>query len=187
MRTADASILIIPGHLGAGEDHWQSRWESKLKTAYRVEQSNWTEPVLLDWISALRSAVRLAKPPIVLVAHGLGVVAISHFVQSPALNGSADAIAGAFMVAPVSDESIVADPRIDASFAPSPRRRLPFHCHVIASSNDPYCALPVAQKLATDWGATVANAGEVGHIDPHSGHGPWPEGLMSFGGFLARL
>ena len=187
MRTADASILIIPGHLGAAEDHWQSRWESKLKTAYRVEQSNWAAPVLADWIGALRSAVVSARQPIVLVAHGLGVIAISHLVQSPALNGSVDAVAGAFMVAPVSDESIVADPRIDPSFAPTPRNRLPFHCHVIASSNDPLCALPVAQAMAKDWGATVANAGDVGHIDPNSGHGPWPEGLMSFGGFLARL
>jgi uncharacterized protein len=187
MRTADASILIIPGHLGAGEDHWQSRWESKLKTAYRVKQSNWTKPVLVDWLSTLRSALRQAEQPIVLVAHGLGVVAVCHLVHSPARNGSADTIAGAFMVAPVSDASIVADPRIDPSFAPTPRSRLPFHCHVIASSNDPFCGLPVAQEMAKDWGATLANAGEAGHIDPDSGHGPWPEGLMSFGGFLARL
>jgi uncharacterized protein len=187
MRTADASILIIPGHLGAGEEHWQSRWESKLKTACRVKQSNWTAPVLADWISALRGAVNCARQPIVLVAHGLGVVAVAHLAQKLALNGSAEAIAGAFMVAPVSDQSIVAEPRIDPNFAPTPRHRLPFHCHVIASNNDPFCALPVAQAMAKDWGATVANAGDVGHIDPNSGHGPWPEGLMSFGGFLARL
>jgi uncharacterized protein len=187
MRTTDASILIIPGHLGAAADHWQARWESKLKTAYRVEQSNWVAPVLADWIGALRSALVSAKQPIVLVGHGLGVVTIAHLAQPPALNGSAEAIAGAFLVAPVSDESIVADPRIDPRFAPTPRHRLPFHCHLIASSNDPFCALPVAQAMATDWGATVANAGDVGHIDANSGHGPWPEGLMSFGGFLARL
>jgi len=187
MRTAEASILIIPGHLGASEDHWQSRWESKLKTAYRVEQSNWTAPVLADWIASLRQALATATQPVVLVAHGLGVTAIAHLVRSPTLNGSTAAIAGAFMVAPMSDQSIGADPRIDPRFAPTPRQLLPFHCHVIASSNDPFCALAEGQAMAKDWGATVANAGDVGRIDPSSGHGPWPEGLMSFGRFLARL
>jgi uncharacterized protein len=186
MRTADASILIIPDHLGAGPDHWQSRWENKLKTAYRVEQSDCAKPKRADWIDTLRDALLRAKQPIVLVAHGLGVAAVTHLDWHGAHNAAAP-IAGAFLVAPLSDESINADPRIDASFAPMPRVRLPFHAHVIASSNDPLCGLAVAEAMAKDWGATLASAGAVGHLDQRSGHGPWPEGLMSFGGFLARL
>jgi predicted alpha/beta hydrolase family esterase len=33
----------------------------------------------------------------------------------------------------------------------------------------------------------VVDAGAIGRIDGGSGHGPWPEGLMKFGAFLARL
>jgi predicted alpha/beta hydrolase family esterase len=187
MRTGEASILIIPGHQGAGPEHWQSRWENKLKTAYRVEQSDWTTPVLADWLKALRDALQLAKQPVVLVAHGLGVAAVAHLSHSIMSNGHAKAITGAFMVAPICDEAIRADNRIDPNFAPIPRLILPFHTHVIASRNDPLCPLSAAEAMAKDWGATLANAGDVGHIDPLSGHGPWPEGLMSFGGFLARL
>jgi predicted alpha/beta hydrolase family esterase len=33
----------------------------------------------------------------------------------------------------------------------------------------------------------VIDAGEAGSVNSESGHGPWPEGLMSFAGFLKRL
>jgi uncharacterized protein len=181
MRSADASILIVPGYAGAGPDHWLSRWQNKLKTASRIEQSDWTAPTLTHWVNMLTAALRRATRPVVLVAHGLGVTAVAHAAQTRTT------VAGAFLVAPLSDDAIAANDRIDANFAPVPRSRLPFHAHVIASSNDPLCSLAHAQALARDWGATVANAGLVGHIDPESGHGPWPEGLMSFGGFMARL
>jgi predicted alpha/beta hydrolase family esterase len=41
MRTSDADLLIVPGLGGSGPDHWQTRWEQKLSTARRVEQSDW--------------------------------------------------------------------------------------------------------------------------------------------------
>jgi predicted alpha/beta hydrolase family esterase len=33
----------------------------------------------------------------------------------------------------------------------------------------------------------VVDLRESGHVDPDSGHGPWPEGLMTFGKFLQTL
>ena len=39
MKAADADILIIPGYKNSGPDHWQSRWQAKLSTARRVEQT----------------------------------------------------------------------------------------------------------------------------------------------------
>ena len=35
--------------------------------------------------------------------------------------------------------------------------------------------------------ATLSDAGESGHINVESGHGPWPEGLLQFGQFLRKL
>ncbi len=32
-----------------------------------------------------------------------------------------------------------------------------------------------------------ADAGEAGHINAESGHGPWPEGSMTFAHFMTRL
>jgi predicted alpha/beta hydrolase family esterase len=181
MLTADASILIVPGCEGAGPDHWLSRWQKRLKTAHLVEQADWTAPLLADWLDTLNAAILSARKPIVVIAHGLGVALVAHAA------GTATRVAGAFLVAPLSDEAIAANPRIDARFAPVPRAPLPFYAHVVASSNDPWCALAQAQAMAADWGATIACAGAIGHIDEATGHGPWPEGLMSFGGFMGRL
>jgi predicted alpha/beta hydrolase family esterase len=44
-----------------------------------------------------------------------------------------------------------------------------------------------SEALARDWGATLVDAGPAGHINGESGHGPWPEGLMRFGGLLAKI
>ena len=59
--------------------------------------------------------------------------------------------------------------------------------HLVASRNDPYCDYQRAEDLAGAWGATFQDAGEAGHINVESGHGPWPEGMMSFAHFMKRL
>jgi predicted alpha/beta hydrolase family esterase len=57
----------------------------------------------------------------------------------------------------------------------------------VVANNDPYCSYARAEHLAGKWGAALSNAGESGHIDVASGHGPWPEGLLRFGQFLKTL
>ncbi len=58
---------------------------------------------------------------------------------------------------------------------------------LIASSNDPYCTPEEARELAAAWGAEFVDAGESGHLNSDSGHGPWPDGLLRFAGFLRSL
>ena len=95
MKASDADILIIPGYTNSGPDHWQTRWQSRLSTARRVEQEAWSKPVREDWIANVVTAVNEAEKPVVLVAHSLGVAtavqAIPEF-RKP--------VAGAFFVAP---------------------------------------------------------------------------------------
>ena len=73
------------------------------------------------------------------------------------------------------------------TFGPYPRDPLPFPSMVAASSNDPFCALDVAEDIAAAWGSVLVHAGEAGHINADSGYGPWPEGTMAFANFLTRL
>ncbi len=68
-----------------------------------------------------------------------------------------------------------------------PENKLPFPAHLIVGNNDLYCAQARAEVLAQKWGAKFTDAGEVGHINVVSGHGPWPEGLLQFGQFLKGL
>lgn len=191
MRTSDVDILIVPGWSSSGPDHWQSRWERTLKTARRVEQDNWVAPEREAWVGRIiETAVQSARP-VVLVAHSLGVAAVAH-VAERIPNGF---LSGAFLVAPADVDNAADWPeteglRLDAAasgFAPLPLDPLPFPSVLVASSNDPYCRLDRATKLAEAWGATLVEAGEAGHINGASGHGPWPEGVLRFGAFLAGL
>ncbi len=182
MRSRDTDIVMIPGVGGSGPDHWQSRWQAKLPNAYRAEQPDWDHPELVAWTGRLAETLARCERPIVLVAHSLGVMTAVH-----AAAGALPTIAGAFLVAPPSDEAIASVPGIDPAFRPTPRVPLPFPALVVASHNDPYGRFDHSATLAVDWGATLIDAGEAGHVNTDSGHGPWPEGLMAFAGFLNRL
>lgn len=183
MRSRDAAILIVPGLGGSDAGHWQSRWEAKLPTASRVEQASWSHPRQSAWCAAVREAAGRAKRPVVVVAHSLGVLA---FVEAMAMP-EAPAIAGAFLVAPPSETILLELGEVDPAFTPFPTAPLPCPSVLVGSRNDPYATLAEVEELALDWGSRFIDAGEAGHINAASGHGPWPEGLMAFAGFLNKL
>jgi uncharacterized protein len=182
MRSSDIDILIVPGLAGSGSDHWQTRWESKLSTARRVVQDDWDHPHRDRWVERLAAASARASRPTVLIAHSLGVLTVVH--AAPQLSAR---VIGAFLVAPPDEPAIVARPEVDPAFTPIPRDPLPFPSILIGSESDPYCPLAIAEDFAFAWGAAFANAGMAGHINADSGHGPWPEGLLRFAGFLRNL
>jgi hypothetical protein len=72
-------------------------------------------------------------------------------------------------------------------FAPTPNAPLPFPSVLVASHNDPHGMFAFAETKAVQWGSRLVAAGEAGHINADSGHGPWPEGLMLFAGFIKTL
>jgi hypothetical protein len=182
MKTADLDILIVPGFDNSGPEHWQSRWETKLSTARRVIMPDWNRASRGEWAGAVAEAVNSAERPVVLVGHSLGCAAIVH--AAPDFTAP---VLGAFLVAPSNVERRALTKGISRDFAPLPRDPLPFPSLLIASRNDPFCDFDVAADLANAWGSALGDAGEAGHINPASGYGPWPEGLMQFAGFLKRL
>lgn len=182
MKAKDADILIIPGYTNSGSDHWQSRWEQKLSTARRVEQAEWSKPVRDDWVRRVAQAVNEAERPVVLVAHSLGVA-----TAIQAIPEFAKPVAGAFFVAPPDVANGTIRPKHLMTFGPYPRDPLPFPSMTIASRNDPFCAFEVAEDIAAAWGSVFLDAGNAGHLNADSGHGPWPEGSMTFARFMAKL
>jgi predicted alpha/beta hydrolase family esterase len=183
MKSSDVDILIVPGWSGSGPDHWQSRWEAKLATARRVEQADWYKPVRDEWAARIVEAVRAATRPVVLVGHSCGVSAIAHAAE----HLKSGEVAGAFLVAPPSETAKRAIPGMSADFAEHRREALPFPALVVASATDPYCSPEEAKALALSWGAEYVDAGDGGHLNTESGHGPWPDGLLRFAGFLKSL
>lgn len=182
MKANQADILIVPGYTNSGADHWQSRWQSKLSTARRVEQAEWSKPVLEDWVQRVVEEVEKADKPVVFIAHSLGIPTVIH-----ALPHIHHKVKGAFLVAPPDVSNPNIRPKHLMTFGPYPRERLPFPAIVIASRNDPYSSFEKAEEVANAWGSLLIDAGESGHINAASGHGPWPEGSMVFAQFLAKL
>ncbi len=181
MKVKDSDILIVPGYTNSGPNHWQSRWERKLSTARRVEQ-NWVKPVREEWAANVAAAVSAATRPVVLVAHSLGVAAAVLAVPE-----FGKAVAGAFFVAPPEVENPEIRPRHLMTFGPYPRDPLPFPSLLIASRNDPFSSFEAAEDIAGAWGSLFIDAGNAGHLNAESGHGPWPEGSLTFATFMSRL
>ena len=166
-----APVLIIPGLGGSGPDHWQSRWQSRLPNARRVEQADWDEPDRADWIARLDEAVAQAEHPPILIAHSLSCALVACWAAT-----HARPVHAALLVAPADIESDTHTPSEAHVFRPLPMTRLPFPTIVAASRDDPYVAFARATAMAKVWGAELVDVGNAGHINTASGYGEWPEG-----------
>jgi uncharacterized protein len=182
MKASQADILIVPGFKNSGPDHWQTRWQEKLSTARRIREVEWHKPVREDWVQSVVDSVNEAEKPVVLVAHSLGVAAAIHAI--PQLRKP---VVGAFFVAPPDVTNPDIRPKHLMTFGPYPRDPLPFPAITVASRNDPFGSYEHADDITSAWGSLLIDAGEAGHINAESGHGPWPEGTMVFAQFLSRL
>lgn len=178
-----ATLVLVPGLGGSGPEHWQTHWQRRLPGALRVEQGDWDAPEPGAWIASLEATVRSAPGPVVLVAHSLGCPLVGHWARA----GSAGRVAGAFLVATADVDSVDRAPPEARGFAPMPLDPLPFRSVLVASATDPYCDQARARFLAGRWGARFVDAGDAGHINAASGHGPWPRGLDLLSAFLAEV
>lgn len=183
MRISEADILILPGLGDSGPGHWQRRWGERLANARFVEQDEWDEPQLEDWVAAIHREIMMATRPVVIIAHSLAVIALAHTAQRLVDTK----VRGAFLVSAPDVELNRAVPSETAPFAPVPRDPLPFPSMLVASASDPYCSLERAAEFAACWGSDFHVAGDAGHINLQSGHGPWPEGLLMFTRLMQRL
>jgi predicted alpha/beta hydrolase family esterase len=185
MRISDLDILLIPGLGDSGPDHWQSRWEQKLSTARKIEQADWENPRHEDWVSTIKREIAQAERPVVLIGHSLGAYAAASAIDET----NRDKIAAAFLVAPPDPASPeVRSFLIDPDFKEkAPQAALQVPGVIVASRNDALADYSFTERLALLWGLDLADAGDAGHINAESGHGPWPEGLMRLAGLLSKI
>jgi uncharacterized protein len=169
------TILILPGLFNSDDAHWQTVWESQLPNAKRVQQKNWESPDRADWVSTLDDAIAVSEGPVILAAHSLGCALTVWWASEQAAKSRAVKVVGALLVAPpdVEHENF---PAFVTGFSPMPRDTLPFETIVVASSDDPWCALTRAKEWADAWSARFHDIGPRGHINGESNLGAWPEG-----------
>jgi predicted alpha/beta hydrolase family esterase len=195
MRISDLDLLIIPGLGGSGPDHWQHRWGQKLSTARIVEQDDWRAPARDVWVARILSEIDASERPVALIGHSLGALAAAdalaqrQLAQRRSGQPQEEKVKAVFFAAPPDLESPgLAGQVIDPAFkekAPQAALRVPGV--LIASRSDPFAAWAYAERLADVWALDLADAGDAGHLNAESGHGPWPEGLMRLAGLFAKI
>lgn len=178
-----ATLVFVPGLGGSGPEHWQTHWGRRLPGALRVEQRDWDAPEPGAWIASLEATVRSAPGRVVLAPHSLACSLVCHWART----GSVDRVAGAFLVSSADVDAPDRTPPEIRGFAPMPLDPLPFRSVLVASATDPFCDQARARLFAGRWGARFVDAGDAGHINAASGHGPWSEGLDLLSAFLAEV
>ena len=164
--------IIIPGLNGSNKSHWQSRWENKLD-CIRLEQSNWENPQLVDWLEVLSNVIDNCNEEMILVAHSLGCALVLNWAK----NFYNTKIIGALLVAPADVDLKEHTPNVVRNFAPMPLIKLPFKTIVVTSENDPYMKIERSMMFAKAWNSKFINVGKQGHINADSNLGEWEFGL----------
>jgi len=175
-EVAPPMILLVPGLRDHVAAHWQTLLEEKLPNATSVPRMERDKLSCAAWVARLDESLAAIDGPVILVAHSAGVMITVHWAlrhRRP--------IAGALLAAPPDFESPLPDgyPTQDVlrqnGWLPTPRERLPFPCIVAASANDPLARYERVEALAHAWGGKLVNLGNVGHLNPASGYGEWPQ------------
>jgi hypothetical protein len=163
-------LLVVPGLHGSGIDHWQSWLQRRTPGSRRVEQLDWSAPDRDAWVARIGQTLQAEPPgPWIAVAHSFGCLALVQHLLNPEVDASRPVVAG-LLVAPAS-------PWRFGLKAQLMRRVASAELTVLASSNDPWLPTEVALGWAHAWGARLTDLGDAGHVNPASGHGPWPQVL----------
>lgn len=175
-RRRESTVLIVPGLRDHVPDHWQTLLEETLPRVACVPRRTEDKLNCAAWVAALDQSLARIDGPIVLAAHSAGVMMVVHWAQR-----HHRAIRGALLATPPDFESPLPEgyPTLDAlrenGWLPTPREALPFPSIVAASRNDPLGSYDRVADLARAWGGRLVDLGDVGHLNPASGYGEWPD------------
>jgi predicted alpha/beta hydrolase family esterase len=179
-------ILIVPGLRDAVAQHWQSLLEARLRAAGRavaaVHPMGREDLDCATRVAAIEREAQAVQGPLIVVAHSGGCIMLAHWARQ-----TKRTVAGALLAAPPDFDAPMPQgyPTLDAlqtrGWLPVPRERLPFFSIVAASRNDTLCRFERAAELAHAWGSRLDDLGDVGHLNPASGFGAWPQAEQYIG------
>ena len=182
------AVVFVPGLRDEVPGHWQSLLQARLPGSACVPRLGKDNLSLAAWVKAIDRTVAAMPRPVVLVAHSAGVMMVAHWAL-----GLWSDVCGALLVAPPDLEAGLPAgyPAKEAlaqnGWMPIPRVSLPFRSVLVGSSNDPLCSLARAKSFAGAWGSEWIDAGAVGHLNPASGHGEWPQAMELLARFGVEL
>ncbi|WP_295803033.1 alpha/beta hydrolase [uncultured Microbulbifer sp.] len=170
-----ATILIVPGLRDHVEDHWQTLLQAKLEKVRSVPPLTENKLDCRARMDNIQREIERIEGDIILVAHSAGCLMVAHWAAHYQRE-----IKGALLAAPP-DLNAQWPPQYptpaslrEHGWDPLPREPLPFPSILAASTNDYLASFTAASQLAHDWCSNLVNLGDVGHLNPASGFGPWP-------------
>lgn len=186
MDEKPTTVLIVPGLRDHVADHWQTLLAQKLSHVRTVPPLQQHKLSCAARVAAIERELGLIAGPVVIVAHSAGAIMTVHW----ATQGTRP-IRGALLATPADLEAPLPAgyPTLDAlrdnGWLPLPRRLLPFPSIVAASLDDPLARFERTSELARAWGSRLVNLGSVGHLNPASGFGEWPQAMALIEGLAA--
>ena len=191
MDMSEPTILIVPGLRDAVARHWQTLLEARLRAAATpvagVLPMGREDLSCSARVAEIERAAQAIEGPLVIVAHSGGCIMVAHWARQ-----TRRAVRGALLATPPDFEKPMPEgyPTIAAlragGWLPVPRERLPFPSIVAASRNDPLARFERVAELAHGWGSRLDDLGNVGHLNPASGFGPWPAADQYIAALSAR-
>ncbi|HSV34605.1 MAG TPA: alpha/beta hydrolase [Ramlibacter sp.] len=175
----EPTILIVPGLRDHVEEHWQTLLAAELPRVRTVPPMGREDLDCATKVAAIEREAQTIEGPLVIVAHSGGVIMVVHWAQQTKRE-----VLGALLAVPPDFEQPMPEgyPTLDAlragGWLPVPRDPLPFPSIVGSSRNDPLASRARVVEMATDWRSGLVDLGDVGHLNPASGFGPWPEARL---------
>lgn len=182
------TILIVPGLRDHVEDHWQTHLARRLHRVRMVEPMGRQDMDCAARVSAIEREACVTDRPLIVVAHSAGAIMVAHWAHTTRRRG----ILGALLATPPDFERPMPEgyPTLDdlvaGGWLPVPRTPLPFPSIVAASRNDPLAEFSRVASLAQAWGSLFVDLGEVGHLNPASGFGLWPQAVSFIEALAAK-
>jgi predicted alpha/beta hydrolase family esterase len=177
------TVLIVPGLRDHVPEHWQTLLQHDLEAqgvpvACVPRRQNEKLSCAL-WVEAIERSLAAITGPVILVAHSGGVMMVVHWARQTGRRP----ILGALLATPADLENPLPPgyPSQDElqrnGWLPVPMLPLPFRSIVAASSNDPLARHDRVVKFAEAWRSELVELGDVGHLNPAAGYGPWPRAI----------
>lgn len=175
-RKQETTVLIIPGLRDHVAEHWQTLLAEKLPNVCTVPPLEEDKLSCKARVDAVQQQLDKISGPVILVAHSAGVLMVAHWAAA-----YERPIKGALLATPPdlnstwpanypTPESLQAN-----GWSPLPTGPLPFPSIVAASANDHLASLEAVAEMAHNWQSELVNLGNVGHLNPASGFGPWSQ------------
>jgi predicted alpha/beta hydrolase family esterase len=170
-----STVLFVPGLRDHVADHWQTLLAAAIPGSRTVPPLDADKLSRAARVEALDQAIAAIDGPLILVAHSAGCLTLAHWARD-----HHRPIKGALLATPADIETPLPAgyPTIgqlrDGGWLPMPRGPLPFRSILAASANDPLADFDRTVQLARDWSSQLVPLGEVGHLNPVAGFGPWP-------------